>query len=112
MKMPVTPPYAITRRDDGILIEWDSDGHQGFYVARDLRLACPCAGCVEEMTGQALLDPGKIAADIRPLSVALVGAYGLRVQWSDGHSTGIYTYDHLLRLCPCDRCRETLPPDK
>jgi DUF971 family protein len=45
-----------------------------------------------------------VAGDIRPLSLALVGAYGLRVNWSDGHETGIYTFEQLLRLCPCDRC--------
>jgi ATP-binding protein involved in chromosome partitioning len=97
-------PYAITRQDDGLQVEWDRAGHVAFYPARALRLACPCAGCVEEMTGRPLLDPGSVTIDIRPLSVALVGAYGLRVHWSDGHSTGIYTFERLLRSCPCPRC--------
>ncbi|HEX2249117.1 MAG TPA: DUF971 domain-containing protein [Gemmatimonadales bacterium] len=97
-------PHAINRRDDGLLIEWDDHGHQGFYPARLLRLACPCAGCVEEMSGRPLLDPAGVPSDIRPVTLALVGAYGLRVHWSDGHSTGIYTFEQLRRLCPCDRC--------
>jgi DUF971 family protein len=33
-----------------------------------------------------------------------VGAYGLRINWSDGHSTGIYTFERLLAGCPCARC--------
>jgi len=41
--MPNPIPYAINRRDDGLLIEWDQAGHQAFYPARDLRLACGCA---------------------------------------------------------------------
>jgi len=98
-------PHAINRRDDGLIIEWDVTGHEGFYPARWLRLACPCAGCVEEMTGKPLLDPGIVPKDIRPVSLALVGAYGLRINWSDGHGTGIYTFDRLLAACPCDRCR-------
>jgi ATP-binding protein involved in chromosome partitioning len=98
-------PYAINRQDDGLLIEWDQAGHQAFYPARDLRLACGCAMCVEEMSGRRVLDPARIPADIRPLSVALVGTYGLRVQWSDGHGTGIYTFERLLAICPCERCR-------
>jgi len=98
-------PLAINRRDDGLLIEWDGSGHQGFYRGRALRLACPCAGCVEEMTGRPLLDPAGVPEDVRPLSVALVGAYGIRIQWSDGHQTGIYTFERLRAECPCPRCR-------
>jgi ATP-binding protein involved in chromosome partitioning len=97
-------PHAINRRDDGILIEWDDQGHHGFFPARALRLACPCAGCVEEMSGRPLLDPASVSAEIRPVSLALVGAYGLRVHWSDGHSTGIYTFNQLRRACSCERC--------
>jgi DUF971 family protein len=110
MSIPV--PYAINRRDDGLLIEWDQAGHEALYPARALRLACPCAACVEEMTGRPLLDQASVGADVRPVSVALVGGYGLRVQWSDGHGTGIYTFERLRRSCPCKVCRterETSP---
>jgi DUF971 family protein len=99
-------PFAINRRDDGLLIEWDQAGHQGFYPARALRLACPCAAWIEEMTGRAILDPASVPGDIRPLTLALVGAYGLRIGWSDGHGTGIYTFDRLRQSCPCNGCRE------
>jgi len=98
-------PHAINRRDDGLLIEWDERGHLGFFPARSLRLACPCAGCVEEVSGRPLLDPARVPPDIRPVSVQLVGAYGLRIDWSDGHGTGIYTFEQLLRNCPCPGCR-------
>ncbi len=103
--MPTPVPYAITRHDDGLTIEWDALGHRAFYPARPLRIACGCAVCVEEMTGRPRLDPAQVAADLRPVSVALVGTYGLRVQWSDGHGTGIYTFERLLASCPCERCR-------
>ena len=98
-------PYAITRRDEGLLVDWDQAGHQAFYPARALRLACPCAACVEEMTGQPLLAPEWVPADIRPLSLALAGAYGLRITWSDGHATGIYPFEWMLAHCPCPRCQ-------
>jgi len=107
--MPVPIPHAITRRDDGVYVEWDESGHAALYPARALRLACPCAGCVEEMSGRPLLRPESVGPEVRPVSLALVGAYGLRIQWSDGHGTGIYTFDLLRRSCPCPRCRE-LPP--
>jgi ATP-binding protein involved in chromosome partitioning len=89
-------PHVINRQDDGLKIEWDESGHEAFYPARALRLACPCAACVEEMSGRPLLDPATVPADIRPVSVALVGAYGIKIDWSDGHSTGIYTFEHLF----------------
>lgn len=100
-----TVPYAITRQDDGLQIEWEQNGHSGFFPARALRLACPCAGCVEEMTGHPLLDPATVPADIRPVVLSLVGGYGLKVHWSDGHATGIYTFKHLRSVCPCPECR-------
>ncbi|MBA3343990.1 MAG: DUF971 domain-containing protein [Gemmatimonadales bacterium] len=102
--MTIPIPHAINRRDDGLLIEWDDAGHQGWYTARELRLACPCAACVEEMTGRPLLQPAAVPADVRPVSLALVGAYGLKVQWSDGHSTGIYTFEQLRARCTCRLC--------
>lgn len=103
--MPIPTPHAINRHDDGILIEWDTAGHQGFFPARALRLACPCAACVDEMSGRALLDPERVPSNVRPVSLGLAGAYGLRVQWSDGHATGIYTFERLRASCPCDTCR-------
>jgi ATP-binding protein involved in chromosome partitioning len=110
MHLPVhVVPYAINRQDDGLRIEWDQEGHQTFYPARGLRLACPCAGCVEEMTGRPILTPESVPAQVRPVSISLVGAYGLRVQWSDGHSTGIYTFERLLARCGCPRCGEARP---
>ena len=97
-------PHAINRQDDGLRIEWNQAGHEGFFPAYELRLACPCAACVEEMSGRPILDPGSVPPDVRPVSLARGGAYGLRIQWSDGHSTGIYTFERLLRSCPCRQC--------
>jgi len=91
----VQVPVAITRRDDGLIFEWDRLGDRTWIAARDLRLACPCAQCVDEMSGRPLLDPATVAPTVAPLHLALVGAYGLRVHWSDGHATGIYTFAWL-----------------
>lgn len=109
----VTPrsaaPVAIERRDDGIRITWDAAGHEALYPARWLRLSCPCAACVDEMSGRAVLDPGTVPADLTPLRVSLVGAYALRVAWSDGHGTGLYTFEWLRLACPCPRCAGPAP---
>jgi DUF971 family protein len=93
-------PVAITRFDDGLLVRWPSGQPPQWLPARELRLRCPCAFCVEELSGRPLLDPDSVPADIRPVALSLVGAYGLRVQWSDGHATGIYTFAWLLAQPP------------
>ena len=100
----MSAPQRITRLDEGLRVEWEP-GHVALYPARALRLACPCAACIEEMSGRRLLDPASIPDDVRPVSVALVGTYGIRLQWSDGHGTGIYTFARLRADCPCPRCR-------
>lgn len=91
-------PHAITRRDDGLWLEWTAGTAERRVPARALRLACPCAMCVEEMSGRPLLDPVAVPDDIRPVTVHLVGGYGLRVNWSDGHSTGIFPWQRLWAL--------------
>lgn len=91
-------PHAIRRQDDGLVIVWH-EGTEGILLeARALRLSCPCAGCHDEMTGVPLLEPSQLPDDIHPVSVGLVGTYGLRVTWSDGHDTGIYTFEALQRV--------------
>lgn len=66
------------------------------HKARDLRLLCPCASCIEEGTGRKILDPATVPEQILLLSVELVGRYALTFVWSDGHKTGIFSFE-LLR---------------
>ncbi len=98
MGMTTAPPTAIKRRDDGIEITWAGGAPPVLIPARPLRLACPCAECVEEMTGQPLLDPKRVPDDIRPMQLELVGSYALRVRWSDGHATGLFTWAVLRAM--------------
>jgi ATP-binding protein involved in chromosome partitioning len=74
------------------------DGRQADFDVRDLRLACPCAQCVEEMSGRVLLDPTKVRPDVVPVLVTSVGSYGITIKWNDGHSTGIYSYERLRAM--------------
>lgn len=100
-------PKAIRRRYGRVEFDWDEMGHTGSFGMRALRLACPCAACVEEMTGKPILDPDSVAFDVQADALELVGAYGIRIRWSDGHSTGIYTFRGLFEACPCALCRPT-----
>lgn len=96
-----TTPKEIGRANEqDVKIVWQ-DGHASVYPARALRLACPCAGCVDEMTGAVRVIVSHVPQDVHPLSVKLIGRYAIAIQWSDGHNTGIYAFELLRRLCPC-----------
>ena len=78
-------------------ITWQ-DGRESVYAVRDLRLACGCAVCVDEWSGEEKLDPASIPEDVRPVRMQPVGRYALQIQWSDGHDTGIYPFRRLREL--------------
>ena len=100
---PVPSEIARANLHD-ILIQW-KDGHESLYVARELRLACPCAGCVDEVTGAKRIEPSALRDDVHPLQIAPVGGYAIQIHWSDGHRTGLYSFKQLRALCPCQKCR-------
>lgn len=65
---------------------------------RDLRLLCPCAACVDEFTGERIVNPAMVPEDVAPTAMKYSGNYALKITWSDGHDTGIYTWEYLSRL--------------
>ena len=91
------PPSEIGVRGDALHVAW-ADGRASKFWLKLLRERCPCAGCVDEWSGQRTLDPAKVPADIKPVAMQEVGRYALQITWSDGHSTGIYSYDLLSKL--------------
>ncbi len=95
-----TPSDFAQAGPDALRIKWQ-DGHESLYPVRLLRLACRCARCVEEFTGRALLSSDNVPEDVKPLRIAPVGRYAIQFSWSDGHDSGIYTFEHLRDLCPC-----------
>ena len=98
-------PREIGRADrHDLRLVW-RDGHESVLPARLLRQSCPCALCVDELTGRRTLDPQSVPQTIAPESVELVGRYAIRLYWNDGHSSGIYTFRLLRDLCPCEECR-------
>ncbi len=89
---------ALRRRPEGIQFCWE-DGPEKVIGDRALRLACPCAFCVHELTGRVLLDPAGVPQDLRIKDMQPVGLYAYRLLFSDGHDTGIYTLERLRELC-------------
>jgi DUF971 family protein len=83
-------------------IDW-ADGHKGTYPHDILRGYCPCAGCQGHTGTIKFIESSATQRDLEDLEV--VGNYALRLQWFDGHGTGLYSYRYLRALCQCDVCR-------
>lgn len=97
-----TQPLVIRKSDSSkVEIEW-ADGGKTSVSAALLRRLCQCAACVQEWTGEALLDPASVPEDLTQNSLALVGNYGISVRFSDGHDTGIYTFTYIRENCPTE----------
>ncbi len=91
-------PVNIYPIDDKTLgLEWD-DGRKSTYSLRVLRGSCNCASCVDEVTGERIVFPEHIPESIRAIEARAVGRYALQFVWSDGHDSGIYTFEYLRRL--------------
>ena len=84
-------------------IEW-SDGQSSQYQARDMRLNCGCAECVEEWSNRKLLDPVTVSENIQAVDYLIVGRYAVQFLWSDEHYTGIYPFETIRKLCKCNEC--------
>jgi DUF971 family protein len=96
--MAPTPQNLRVLTSEGVLeVTW-TPAQVDRFPHRFLRIECPCAGCVNEFTGERILDPATVPADVRPAGVEFAGNYGLKIGWSDGHHSGIYTWEHLSRL--------------
>lgn len=78
-------------------IEWN-DGKIVDYRLSELQRKCPCANCRDEVTGERLLDPSRIDDNVNAKRVVSVGRYALRVEFTSGCSTGIYSFDMLREL--------------
>ena len=86
--------------EDRLRIAW-SDGQRREYRFGELRERCPCATCREHRAKPAPLLPVLSAAEARPVKVLAmkpVGNYAYSIAFSDGHNTGIYTFEFLRSL--------------
>lgn len=90
----LTPENVSLGEGDSLEIEW-KDGASGKWKATTLRYYCPCASCVDEDTGVRKIKMDDISLDIKILSAKPVGRYGINLQFSDQHKTGIYRFDLL-----------------
>jgi len=111
MTLATEPEHIAISKSKGIKIDW-RDGHHSEYALVYLRDKCPCASC----TGAHGTPPRQPEAAtpaspfpmfqpaLKILNAEPVGNYAVRMHWSDGHSSGIYSFDYLREICPCGEC--------
>jgi DUF971 family protein len=97
----------------GVDIVW-TDRHQSHYDFTYLREFCPCALCdderrkKEDLAAHAAGSSGAALPMFKPRPTArsakAVGNYALQIDFTDGHTTGIYSFDYLRTICPCEQC--------
>lgn len=110
----------------GIDITW-ADGHASHYNFAYLREECPCAMCNDERQKKAAgrekdlqLKKENAAHGAVPIpsspqlpmfkpklaakSARAVGNYALQIDFNDGHTAGIFSFDFLRTICPCEAC--------
>ena len=93
----VVPKKIELKSRKELFIHW-SDDKEGLLATFEARIKCPCAQCVDELTGERRVDPATISPDVWPQEITPVGRYALNFKWSDGHATGIYTFEYLRKL--------------
>ena len=110
MSLATDPEHIAISKSKGVNIDW-KDSHHSDYSLAYLRDNCPCATC----TGAHGASPGEspdssqspfpmFKPALTMLDVEPAGNYAISIHWSDGHSSGIYSFEHLRRICPCPEC--------
>jgi DUF971 family protein len=108
----IDPEHIAISKSKGIKIDW-KDGHRSEYALAYLRDECPCASCTgahgttpeKSSYSKAAVDPFPMFKPVLKMTnVEPVGQYAIRIYWSDGHNTGIYSFERLREICPCAGC--------
>lgn len=111
-KLRADPEHIAISKSKGIEIDW-KDGHHSSYSVAYLRDECPCAHCTgahgtvpQKTSHSAPPSPFRMyTAGPKMLDVEPIGNYAVKIYWNDGHSSGLYSYDYLRKICPCAACK-------
>lgn len=101
----VQPSAIDLKKDRGLTVEWE-DGSASYFSIAYLRKMSPSADARalrEEMQKNPLtVLPSRPAGlgdqPLRATSAELVGNYAIRIRFSDGHDTGIYSWQYLREI--------------
>ncbi len=100
----LAPAHLDLDREKGLAITW-ADGRESFFPIAYLRRRSPSADAKvlrEEMARNPLtvLPASRATGPLTALGAELVGNYAVRIRFSDGHSTGIFSWTYLRSIDP------------
>jgi DUF971 family protein len=109
------PQHLDIKRDRGLTVQWE-DGTTSFYSVAYLRKWSPSADA-RELRDQLARNPLAILpasaiSDGKPLTIVnaeFVGHYAIKIHFSDGHDTGLYSWEYLRDIDPANRQADTCP---
>ncbi len=95
----IDPPSNIRalQGEQVLEITWP-DGRIDRFPYLFLRSECPCASCRDEWTGERILRVDSLSTDLKLVGMEMVGTYAVQPAWSDGHASGLYTWETLQQL--------------
>lgn len=104
LPLPIHPVHLDLKRDEALTVRW-SDDRVSVYPIALLRRLSPSADA-QQMREQiasnplAVLSGGSSAGSLRAERIEPVGRYAVRLVFSDGHHTGLYTWPYLREIDP------------
>lgn len=92
---------VVTAQEGFIHVEWP-DKSTSQLPNKNVRIACQCASCVHEFTGEQILKPEDVNSNIQATSIDVLGNYAVSIAWDDGHSSGIFSWDRLREIAAAE----------
>lgn len=107
--MLTKPQHLDIKRDRGLTVQWE-DGSTSFYSVSYLRKWSPSAEA-RELRDQLARNPLSVlpasaVSDGKPLTIVnaeFVGHYAIKIHFSDGHDTGLYSWEYLREIDPATK---------
>ncbi len=112
------PEAVDVKRELGVTLRW-ADGSSSFYPVAYLRRNSPSADQkqLREQLGRNPLTVlpsrgGPVGSPLTIVDAQMVGTYALKISFSDGHDTGIYSWAYLHEIDPNASARSSSEPSR
>ena len=115
--MDLKPLHLDLKRNQGLRVQWN-DGHESFFPLPLLRKLSPSAeqqALREELEANPLAvlpESAQTSGELTAEDAELIGNYAIRIRFSDGHRTGIFSWKYLRSIDAMHRQSEGGEPQR